>query len=225
MASEKDICIYALQHIGQFATLRSLDDDSAYAQVARISYPFARDALLERHAWNFATTREQLAPLATAPAGWRFAYPVPAECLKVLSVVDKDSTTPTGAEWRLEGYQDRVSVLTDLENATITYVKKVVNTDLFSPLFTEALSWQLAAAIAGPIIKGAEGQTVTVKLMQFAAAIEQRAIQSDMSQQRTKRFDLMPDWLAPSSCKNKVSRRDAASYEPTPMGDRGEFER
>lgn len=67
MPSQKDICIYALQHIGEFADMVSLAEDSTHAAVAETAYPFVRDSLLERHTWNFATRSVALAASVEKP--------------------------------------------------------------------------------------------------------------------------------------------------------------
>ena len=59
MASEVDICNLALSHLGDTATIASLDppEGSAQAEHCARFYPIARDSLLEMHAWGFATSR------------------------------------------------------------------------------------------------------------------------------------------------------------------------
>ena len=70
MASVVDICNLALGHLGDPATVSSIDppEGSAQAQHCARFYPIARDSLLEMHSWNFSTYREALAHLQ--PAEW-----------------------------------------------------------------------------------------------------------------------------------------------------------
>ena len=74
MATETDICNLAVRRLGEMALLVDVNENSTYAEVAKQSYPIVRDALLERHAWNFATTRVRGQLLAEKPIGWQFGY-------------------------------------------------------------------------------------------------------------------------------------------------------
>ena len=59
MSSEVAICNLALAHLGDSATVASIDPPEGSAQSEHCArfYPIARDALLEMHAWKFATRR------------------------------------------------------------------------------------------------------------------------------------------------------------------------
>lgn len=217
MPSEKDICIYALQHVGQFAELVDLNEDSTHALVASTAYPFVRDSLLERHTWNFATRSAALAPTdQTTPVGWR-VYPLPADCIRLSDVYSKvGRRTP---EYQLESVDGVMSIVTPAEDVWVRYIQRVTNTDRFTAGFVEALSWCLAAAIAGPIIKGDTGITVTQKLTQYAASFESKAAGIDANQQRARRYDRAAPW------HERPAKDRALGGTPTPMDERGDFER
>lgn len=224
MASEKDICIYALQHIGQFADMVSLDEDSQHAAVAKTAYPFVRDAMLERHTWNFATAKKRVARIENEEG--EAAFPMPADCLRVAGVSAPDLWGYEKIDWEVRLVGDaRCVVLTgdftySKTEVTVSYVKRVTNTAAFSAGFADALSWNLAAAIAGPIVKGDTGITVAQKLAQYAQAFESKAISVDASQGRErKRTPLAPWHGALGFCYSKTESR-----YPTPMDERGDFE-
>lgn len=100
--SEVDICNLALGHLGDTAAVMSIKppDSSVQAQLCARFYPIARDALLEMHAWGFATLRVALAlvdnptldiavaadPTATEGT-WQFAYGVPSDAINLLAVL------------------------------------------------------------------------------------------------------------------------------------------
>jgi hypothetical protein len=67
VASEVDICNLALGHIGDSATVSSINPPEGSAQAEHCSrfYPIARDSLLEMHNWGFATKRTNLALLSS----------------------------------------------------------------------------------------------------------------------------------------------------------------
>lgn len=190
MPSEKEICNLAIRRLGEQVNLVSLTEDSAYAEIAKATYPVVRDTLLERHAWNFATTRTRAALVNKEPIGWKYMYHLPAKCVRVLSL--SSETAPlreleTGP-WVVEADGDYRVLLCNVEDVVLKYVSHVTNTAIFSPGFTDTLAWYLAANLAGPIIKGETGLTISNKLMQFAMVSEQKAIETDTRQRRTIRY-------------------------------------
>ncbi|CAB3624686.1 hypothetical protein [Achromobacter pestifer] len=89
MASVVDICNLALAHLGDEATVSSIDppEGSAQAEHCARFYPMARDTVLEAHDWNFATTRGVLALVGSAWPSWAFCYELPATCVRAISVL------------------------------------------------------------------------------------------------------------------------------------------
>lgn len=89
MASDVDICNLALAHLGDEATVSSIDppEGSAQAEHCARFYPMARDTVLEAHDWNFATTRGVLALVGSAWPSWAFCYELPSACVRAISVL------------------------------------------------------------------------------------------------------------------------------------------
>ena len=89
MASEVDICNLALGHLGDAATVSSLNppEGSAQAEHCARFYPIARDSLLELHAWNFSTTRVALASLGSDWPEWQYCYACPTDAVNLLAVL------------------------------------------------------------------------------------------------------------------------------------------
>lgn len=225
MASEKDICIYALQHIGQFADMVSLDEDSQHAAVAKTAYPFVRDAMLERHTWNFATAKKRVARIENEED--EAAFPIPADCLRVAKVDVTDARSYDDIDWEVRLVGDvRCVVLTGGWHArgkkeiVLSYVRRITNTAVFSAGFVEALSWNLAAEIAGPIVKGDTGINVAQKLVQYAQAFESKAISVDASQGRERKRTPLAPWHGGFGF---FYEKRETRY-PTPMDERGDFE-
>lgn len=207
MASETEICILALRRLGQEAGITSLEENSAYVETAKATLPIVKDALLERHAWNFATTRVRPAKLSEKPIGWDAMYAIPSDCLRVLSVVSEYaldmkmalakasqggsyaqsvmSMWHTEDQWVVEMWGPHRVLETNIEKPVLKYVRRVKETGLFSATFTDALAWHMAASLAGPIIKGETGMAVQNKLIEFARYYEGVAITSDVNQRHT----------------------------------------
>lgn len=163
MSSVIDICNLALSHIGQAADVSTIDppENSIAAEYCARFYPMARDTLLESHAWDFALRREPLAMLKHDSKQWRFCYAVPAECLKILNILPETAVNDTAClsvnharETTADGH---MIIWSDTGNAIARYIKRVDNSHLFTPSFTTALSWKLAAMLAGAIIKSDTG--------------------------------------------------------------------
>lgn len=198
MASEKEICTLALRRLGQAVGVVGLNEDSAYASLASSSYPIVRDALLERHAWDFATVREPLALIAKSDRSWTFTYTyaAPNNFIRILTVMGRGPADYWGdAPWVIEmDGNDRV-IRADIANAVVKYVRRETNAGRFSAGFTDALAWHLAASLAGPIIKSETGMNVSQKLLQTANYFERAAISADVNQRRQQFERPTPEWL------------------------------
>jgi len=147
MASTVQICNLALTKLGA-ARIISLADDSKQARSLSAIFDITRDAELAAHPWSFAIVRAEIPASSTAPAfGWNAAYPLPADCVKLVQVGDVFTfyDTDVGPLFDVEGG----SVLTDEASPLqIRYVYRVTNSGLFAPLFIESLACRLAADVA-----------------------------------------------------------------------------
>lgn len=192
MASEVEICNLALAHLGDAATVASLDppEGSAQAEHCARFYPIARDSLLETHPWKFATRRATLAELTNPWTQWTYAYAKPADCLRMLAVISPtasndhmDYGTLVPQPYTVEINEDLAEViLTNQEDAVLRYVAQVTDTTTFSPLFTMTLSWHLASMLAGPTIKGDVGAAEAKRCAQMMMAWLGKASTSDANQ-------------------------------------------
>lgn len=192
MASEVEICNLALAHLGDAATVASLDppEGSAQAEHCARFYPIARDSLLETHPWKFATRRAALAQLTNPWTQWVYAYAKPADCLRMLAVISPtasndhmESGTLVPQPYTVEINEDLAEViLTNQEDAVLRYVAQVTDTTAFSPLFTMTLSWHLASMLAGPIMKGDVGAAESKRCAQMMMAWLGKAAASDANQ-------------------------------------------
>jgi hypothetical protein len=200
MASEVSICNLALAHLGDSATVLSIDppEGSAQAEHCARFYPIARDALLEMHTWGFATRRATLAEVTNSWPEWDYAYAVPSNAVNLIAVLSSDATDdyvesvpsstvgpfspkPFANETTEDGTQ---VILTDQESAVLRYTTIVEDTTKFSPLFVVTLSWHLASFLAGPIIKGDAGAAEAKRCAAMAMQYLSQAKQSDAGQRR-----------------------------------------
>ena len=197
MASEVDICNLALAHLGDSATVASIDppEGSAQAEHCARFYSVARNVLLEMHAWGFATKRKALAATAEDSFGWDFAYAAPAGSLKMLAVLpyganSDDETQP----YEIEAGDTSNIILTDQETAVARFIMLVTDLTRWSPLALEALSWLLASYLAGPIYKGDAGAAMAKSCYQMFLIVFGKASTSDANQRKV-RPDHTPGWI------------------------------
>lgn len=198
MASEVGICNLSLAHLGDSATVASINppEGSAQAEHCAHFYPIARDALIEMHSWKFATRRAELARLTVPSWNWAFAYAEPAGAMRILSVLGGTAAadSETAAFETLSGPSGESLILTNLELAGALYTIPVADTTKFSPLFVMTLSWHLASMLAGPIIKGDTGAAEGKRCAQMMQAYLSQAKASDANQRRVPPTHT-PAWL------------------------------
>ena len=214
MASVIDICNLALAHLGDTATVASIDppEGSAQAEHCARFYPIARDALLEMHTWGFSTRRIQLAALGAGWPEWTYCYAQPSDALNIIAVLPPDASDDYSAAvggvpesagglyvpqpFSCELNETGASVIyTDQVDAVLRYTSIVTDPNKFSPLFVTALSWHLASMLAGPVIKGDAGAAEAKRCAQMAQAYLSKAVESDSSQRRIKPEHVV-SWMA-----------------------------
>ena len=152
MASEVQICKLALARIGADYQIASLSEASAAAQACNLLYEPARDSMLREHPWNFATKYVAPATLTgTVPGRWDFMYAYPSDCVRVLEIMIPVDAAPGTTEIPFEvgiNEDDAKVIMTDQDEATIKYSKRVTDPNQFDPQFVTALSYRLAAELA-----------------------------------------------------------------------------
>ena len=138
MASTVDICNGALNQLGA-TTILSLTEDSKNARLCNSRYTQVRDAVFRSHPWNCLQKRVELAADTDAPAwGFTSAYTLPADCLRLLKILDYDSN------YKVEGRK----ILSNASTMKILYIGRITDPNEYDELLRETLSASLAADIA-----------------------------------------------------------------------------
>jgi hypothetical protein len=216
MSSEVEICNMALSHLGDSATVASIDppEGSSQAEHCQRWYPIARNALLEMHDWGFATTRALLAEVVSQFPQWRRAYARPSDCLKVLAVLPADAAsdsattlpydrfrcnaafdtiyTPQPFDTEIDQNTGNQIIVTNQANALVRYTRLVTDTSKFSPLFTTALARYLAHYLAGPVLKGETGIKIGTAQLQIAMQLVAAAAVSSADQNSRQQVQAFP---------------------------------
>jgi len=156
MASTVDICNGALNQLGA-TTILSLTEDSKNARLCNSRYTQVRDGLFRTHPWNCLQKRIELAADTTAPAwGFTSAYTLPADCLRLLKILDYDSN------YKVEGRK----ILSNTSSMKILYIGRITDPNEYDELLRETLSAALGADIAFAVTSNNQTATNMYNLFQ-----------------------------------------------------------
>lgn len=186
MATEIELINAALRKGGGAKRILALTDSVGSAGIASDVLTSERDDLLRSGVWNFAVTRIKLGQLATLPVfGWSFAYTLPSDCERVVSVhdtVDGASVVPYKIESLLQSDGSYINVIaTDANAVYLRYCRKVTDPNLMTASFRQVLILRLAKIFAISIAK-------SNPLFQALDAEEQKA------ERRARSIDGIEDW-------------------------------
>lgn len=155
ISNELEICKEALLRIGQ-SDISSLGEGSLPAKYCNMSYNQARQHLLSKYNWTFATNREVLNLKFDNSSEdeslhnrnlfeFKRMFSIPADFLRLIEVYDAHDTPVRNLgthknPFRLEsGY-----ILTDLTKCKIRYIYDLKEVAKFSPQFKECLILEIA---------------------------------------------------------------------------------
>ena len=179
MTGKVEIINLALARIGEGA-IQSLTERSATADKALAFYDSARRAVLRAYNWAFALRVETLARREGSPADFRFAYALPADCLRAIRLRESgvsDFSRRTGPRFAVRGN----TLYTDVSSALLEYVADVADETRFDARFLEAFSYKLAADLAMPV---AGSQELMASYMNAYQALVTEAAASSASEQK-----------------------------------------
>ena len=156
MASVVDICNGSLNQLGA-TTILSLTEDSKNARLCNSRYTQVRDAVFRSHPWNCLQKRVELAADTTAPAwGFSYAYTLPADCLRLLRILDYDSN------YKVEGRK----ILSNTSSMKILYIGRITDPNEYDESLRETLSAALGADIAFAVTSNNQTATNMYNLFQ-----------------------------------------------------------
>jgi len=147
MPSVTDVVNVAMRKIGQ-TPIVSLTDGSTTANAADDIYEQCRDNLLRMHPWNFATKRIKLAQSANAvPFEFDYAYPVPADWIRTVSVHNNDAGYGT-LLYRMEFLVNQRVILCNADQCYLRYIYQVTDPNYMTADFRECLALDMARTLA-----------------------------------------------------------------------------
>lgn len=138
MASETDICNFALSELGE-SQITVIGEDSKAGRLCKLVFADTRDAVLREHPWNFAIKRARLPKLSESPTfEIENQFQLPSDCIRVVRTDDDYD------KFKVEGG----SLLSNNDVVNIEYIARIEDTTMFDSLFIEALSVRIAAKLA-----------------------------------------------------------------------------
>lgn len=154
MASKIEICNRALQLLGA-NSIASLSANSTEARECSRAFDIVRDAELREHPWSFARKRASLAASSTTPAfEYANAFPVPSDFIRLK--LENRSQVPV--DWQVEQHStgERSIMTDDGAPLKVVYIAQVTDTELYDPLFVEALAARLAVEMCEKLTQSAQ---------------------------------------------------------------------
>lgn len=151
LGTEEYAANLALGHIGR-GEIALMSETGRRARAVRLHFPVARDAMLRRKWWNFATGWCQPAMDTVAGTGvYTKRFPLPADCLLVRYVKDAGDES-----WQVESGQASVGgvqvetqiLVTNFDAPNVCYTRRIESPRLWDALFLDAFGHELAGRIA-----------------------------------------------------------------------------
>ncbi len=145
------ICNQALAKIGA-KRINNLETDASIEVIhCRTHYETTRDSLLRSHRWRFASARADLSVDTETPDfEWDYQFHLPNDFLAMKSIYEDRFSNENLRSYALEGKM----LLTNEDEMSIRYIKRVTDVTQFDPLFVELLVLRLALKLVGPLAGG-----------------------------------------------------------------------
>lgn len=173
------ICNMALGYIAK-SRITSLTDSTEEARQCDLYYNHLRQQLLTSYNWGFAKRVSALALVSdTTMLGYDYVYAYPTACLAIRLIYNSDGAeTKNYEKEKYEVFTNASGVqciATNIQNAYVEYTYDIIDADLFSVLFAEALTRCIAATIAVPLC-GSDGIAGTQYQLYQQALLEAKVI-------------------------------------------------
>jgi hypothetical protein len=198
MASQTEICNRALDKLGA-QSISNIADNAEVARVLNRAWNLVRDDELRARKWSFAIKRASLAASVTPPTYQYGAnYPLPVDCLRVLSLFGydigpnlSDYLNGQGQPYVIEGR----AILYGTPGAgsyaaiPLRYLARIEDTTQWDSAFTETFACRLAAEVAEKITQSSDKRKLAW----------QEYTQSLGKAKRANAIELPPDYIADDS--------------------------
>ena len=148
ITSSTEICKLSLDLLQGGSVSDITSASTSIEEVCNRWYDHTRRKLLRQHPWNFAIKRAELAASSTTPLfGASAQFPVPADFLRLLRVVDADNQIISSDAYFFEN-RALMFRWADDDVARIIYITDEEDVTKFDNLFIELLAVEIAMSIA-----------------------------------------------------------------------------
>lgn len=171
MATQTDICNYALSKVGNSRKTVNIDNPtSAEDKACALWYDNCRLVALRTGLFNFAVKRAILPlPVEHTPEfGWKYKFKLPQDCIKFLGI----GSPMDDYDYDIEGNY----ILTDYDfdgKMPIRYIYDCKETTEFDSLFIKYLSTLLAVELASDLNKNSELRNLMEELSEMYKSMAQ----------------------------------------------------
>lgn len=135
----------ALAALGHDRAVAGLDSGMTEAVRCRTFYDAAKKDCLAEHDWDFAAVEQTFGAMPADENGWA-TLQKPADALRIVSAKDAD-----GRPMQMRRDRNFLKVRTGGAPVTLRWISEEVEEEEFPHKFAEAVAYQLAALIAGPM--------------------------------------------------------------------------
>jgi len=149
--------------------ITSFTDDSVRAKLCNRHFSPSRDQALEDFKPNFAKAYMTLAASVTSPisgSGWIYSFPLPADYIAMVEVL------PEYTDYEIVSNH----IYTNESSALVKYIYRQEDSTTWTPLFSDAVMYQLAYRIA-PVLKASKREEM------FEAYLEAKRLSKTIDSQ------------------------------------------
>lgn len=163
--TQLEIVNLALHRLGDRRELANLTGTDPVTTAVLATYPVARELLLVSYAWPFATTTTTLMDAPESYPMWAYAYVYPTSALRVLRVFNENTEEGQSESFKVQATENASGrrILTGISPAYCEYIVNVTDETVFPRVFSDTLSWLLAAELALPLSTDADLQQALQK--------------------------------------------------------------
>lgn len=183
--SKTDIANQSLGRVGAPPIMSLEDQDSKSAREVKLVFEQSVRELGRSAEWNCLKARANLAQSDVPAFGWSYSYLLPADFIRLVKLNGTTGDDYPGDEWEIEG----LSLLTDEEEAKIQYIAYKDDSNVYDPLFVDALVVLIASKIAVPLRGGDYSEMAAGLRREYETVTLPRARQKDASERKRKRYD------------------------------------
>lgn len=159
VTTEVEVANLAIRRCGG-TLISALDDGSRNADLVDLFFSDTRDEVMRSFSWNCLLTREDALVAAVVTSEFAYAYTLPADCLRVISL--------NGDQNHIYRIESGV-ILCDVADPVLLYIRQEATVTDWDPILLEAIVARVASKIAYPMT--ADMQLAGLMMQEFVLAL------------------------------------------------------